>query len=62
VTELGLTFYDAAYAAVARRRGHALVTADGRLLDAGLGISAPDAMRSVARIHDQGGRQEPDTR
>ena len=32
-----LTLYDAAYAAVARRRGAHLATLDGQLLDAGLG-------------------------
>jgi predicted nucleic acid-binding protein len=35
--EHGLTLYDAAYAAVARRRGAELVTLDGQLLRAGLG-------------------------
>jgi len=35
--EHGLTFYDAAHAAVARRRGAHLATLDGRLLRAGLG-------------------------
>lgn len=34
-----LTFYDAAYAAVAQRRGAALVTVDRDLLDPGLGES-----------------------
>ncbi len=33
----GLTLYDAAYAAVARRRNAHLVTLDGELLRAGLG-------------------------
>jgi predicted nucleic acid-binding protein len=33
----GLTIYDAAYAAVAARRGASLVTLDRKLLDAGLG-------------------------
>jgi predicted nucleic acid-binding protein len=36
-SEHELTLYDAAYAAVARRRGATLVTLDGRLLDRGLG-------------------------
>lgn len=35
----GLTFYDAAYASVAQRRGGVLATADRQLLDAGLGES-----------------------
>ncbi len=47
VIEYGLTYYDAAYAAVARRREQMLVTADRALLDAGLGISPPDAVRHV---------------
>jgi len=34
----GLTFYDAAYAAVARSRGAELATLDRALLDAGLGL------------------------
>ena len=34
----GLTFYDAAYAAVAQRRGAILATLDHRLLDAGFGL------------------------
>jgi predicted nucleic acid-binding protein len=37
-----LTFYDAAYWAVARRRGVELVTADGALLSAGAGCSPTD--------------------
>jgi predicted nucleic acid-binding protein len=37
-SEHELTLYDAAYAAVARRRGATLVTLDGRLLDSGLGL------------------------
>ena len=37
-TEHGLTFYDAAYAAVARRRGGLLATSDRALLAAGLGV------------------------
>lgn len=45
VSERGLTFYDAAYAAVARRRRHLLVTADRALLDAGLGVTAPHAVQ-----------------
>jgi predicted nucleic acid-binding protein len=36
-SEHELTLYDAAYAAVARRRDATLVTLDGRLLDSGLG-------------------------
>jgi len=35
--EHDLTFYDAAYAAVTRRRAAQLVTSDGELLRAGLG-------------------------
>ncbi len=38
-----LTLYDAAYAAVARRRGAPLATFDERLLDAGLG-TRPDRL------------------
>ena len=38
VTEHGLTFYDAAYAAVARARGALLTTFDRALLAAGLGV------------------------
>ena len=37
-SEFGLTFYDAAYAAVARSRGALLATFDRALLAAGLGI------------------------
>lgn len=36
--EHGLTFYDAAYAAVAQARGGRLATMDGALLAAGLGV------------------------
>lgn len=42
--EHDLTLYDAAYAAVARRRGAALATLDAKLLGAGLGIR-PSALR-----------------
>jgi predicted nucleic acid-binding protein len=38
VTEHGLTYYDAAYAAVARSRGALLATFDRALLAAGLGF------------------------
>lgn len=38
--DTGLTFYDAAYAAVARERGATLVTADRELLAAGAGVTA----------------------
>jgi len=37
-----LTLYDAAYAAVAQRRGAALATLDGRLLATGLGARPSD--------------------
>lgn len=37
--EHGLTLYDAAYAAVARNRHASLATADGALIEAGLGES-----------------------
>ena len=43
VAEHGLTVYDAAYAAVARRRDAPLVTLDRQLLDTGLGMS-PDQL------------------
>ena len=39
-----LTFYDAAYAAVARGRGARLVTMDRGLLTAGLGVRPEDAL------------------
>ena len=39
VTEQGLTYYDAAYAAVARARGALLATFDRALLTAGLGFT-----------------------
>lgn len=38
----GLTFYDAAWAAVARRRNAILVSADRQLLDANLALGADD--------------------
>lgn len=38
--EHGLSYYDAAYAAVAATRGGRLVTADRQLLSSGLGVSA----------------------
>ena len=43
----GLTLYDAAYAAVAARRGAAVATLDSDLLDAGLGTKPSDL---VARL------------
>ena len=45
--EHGLTFYDAAYAAVARRRGAHLATLDGRLLRAQLGRRPSELMEDV---------------
>jgi predicted nucleic acid-binding protein len=47
--EHGLTFYDAAYAAVAQRRDAPLVTFDRRLLAAGLGIRPPDLLTQLGR-------------
>ncbi len=38
-----LTFYDASYAAIARRTGRQLLSADRELIDAGLAIGLPDA-------------------
>lgn len=43
VAEHGLTLYDAAYAAVAHRRGAQLVTLDKQLLDHDLGVT-PDQL------------------
>jgi predicted nucleic acid-binding protein len=43
----GLTLYDAAYAAVARRRGAQLATLDGGLLNAGLGRRPSDLMAEL---------------
>lgn len=40
----GLTFYDASYAAIARRIGRRLLSADGDLLDPGLAISLSAAL------------------
>jgi predicted nucleic acid-binding protein len=40
----GLTFYDAAYAAVAQRRGARLLTLDRQLLGAGLGSSPSETL------------------
>lgn len=45
--EYGLTFYDAAYAAVARRRNAQLVTLDGELLRAGLGRRPSDLIATL---------------
>ena len=58
-----LTFYDAAYWAVARERNIALVTADAELLKAGAGVTPTDFIAThkparkttrarVARLHD----------
>lgn len=44
----GLTFDDAAYAAVAQRRGAPLVTLDRHLLDAGLGSPPSDVLARMA--------------
>ena len=50
-----LTFYDAACAAVARRRNALLVTGDRELLRAGLGRTPSDALATVdARSVDRG--------
>lgn len=49
--EHALTFYDAAYAAVARSRGAALATADTALLEAGVGES-PAAVATRLGISD----------
>jgi predicted nucleic acid-binding protein len=43
-----LTFYDAAYAAVAAARGAAVATADTRLLTTGLGQSPQDVLAGIA--------------
>jgi predicted nucleic acid-binding protein len=43
----GLTLYDAAYAAVARRRGARLATFDAQLLEASLGDHPSDLLRQV---------------
>jgi predicted nucleic acid-binding protein len=45
--EHGLTFYDAAYAAVAQRRDAPLVTFDRRLLAAGFGIRPPELLAQL---------------
>jgi predicted nucleic acid-binding protein len=46
--EHGLTLYDAAYAAVAQRRGAWLVTLDRELLAAGLGSSPAELLARPA--------------
>lgn len=46
-TEHGLTFYDAAYAAVARARGGLLATFDRALLAAGLGFRPSDVLERI---------------
>jgi predicted nucleic acid-binding protein len=43
-SEHGLTFYDAAYAAVAQLRGGFVATMDAALLGAGLGVTPRDAV------------------
>jgi predicted nucleic acid-binding protein len=45
-----LTVYDAAYAAVARRRGAQLVTLDGALLSAGLGRRPFQLMNEIGAV------------
>lgn len=45
--EHGLTFYDAAYAAAARRRGARLATFDKELLNAGLGVRPGELVGSL---------------
>jgi len=45
----GLTFYDALFAATARGRQAALVTADGELLRAGLGMTAASVAADLGR-------------
>jgi predicted nucleic acid-binding protein len=45
--EHDLTFYDAAYAAVARTRNGVLATLDRKLLSAGLGLRPSAVMRSL---------------
>jgi predicted nucleic acid-binding protein len=42
--EHGLTFYDASYAAIARRTGWPLVSADRDLLDPALAVTVADAL------------------
>ena len=48
-----LTFYDAAFAATAQVRGLPLVTADRRLLDAGLGERPARAVNRLAGVASQ---------
>ena len=48
-SEHDLTFYDAAYAAVAQRRGAELVTLDAELLQAGLGRRPSELASEVER-------------
>jgi predicted nucleic acid-binding protein len=47
--EHDLTLYDAAYAAVARRRAAPLATLDRQLLDSGLGITPEELLTQLTR-------------
>jgi predicted nucleic acid-binding protein len=49
VANYGLTLYDAAYAAVARRRDAPLATLDRQLLDIGLGITPDQLLKQLTQ-------------
>jgi len=53
-----LTFYDAAYAAVADNRGATLATLNSALLDTDLGSRPSELARQLYRAADEGSRRK----